>query len=1023
MLPLKETIMHMNKKHDDSERLPIEGAPKDSQKRSGESKPSGHSLPAEQRSSEEYVSDKLTKTTNIFEAFTSDPSDSTENCNADESECEDAVRNLNSIELKAIKAEHLPADFYDDSVAEIYLGNMQQDKNPSSVQAVNEIDTSLSEMSNPFGLDGNAEADFFTAEYGISADVSDTSKNNGSEMKTAEEKTIEEDGKNLSDGSQQAGRVSKKRPLSPFSSLTEETETKKGRLDPEELDKTKEVSESGDAKAPSIELDFNPPVAIVAPLGFGEEFFLGTSPVKNNSNDECSLKNDISSLLDSLDDDVNGGSDFIDSAFDKMKSDILSSHSFKTSDGKNWTFESKADIRNKETQQELKMTSDDHRNQLYEPRPKLFRAKSVEHDLQDFEKVLNSFIEREKTIPPTSEKADKVGYLKRNYHTKQCKQEDGKPCSHVENSEMLRELLDQKTESSQNKTRREIDLSFLKADLLSGKGLSVSSDKILQTKTIDPRLTSIPHVERSADRNVNPSESQTNQISSSERGTNLMSNAMKLFEGDHMSIAEQRKASVTLHHKVSSPDNRDPEGSSIIKEAFDLATELSEGKLEINKRFQNSNQYAQGNMSFGNNEYGGISNNNREILNGLDNKVIKIDPLQNLNSKTPSSQMIGTHTCPNPGCSTLGCSNPTCSNSRLLKIASDGYMTHYPGSQPPLLSGPFPNQSTVPGSRSFGLQPDVERVHQTHAKPPAYFNRPAEGIHGSNFLPSSGMTQSLGMNNRPRSQGHESEFMVQNSHRQMQQYYNRSLTASEQLSNAAYPGIGQRGPLSVQTGFSSMGGSGGGERSVQNMGMQEHLRAMNVQQWYRRRMLAQRAQMSRPMYPQSQVSHPGIANGQRFSGRFMGQIQNSNPANHPQYRQPYQGHFDPYEGQNQGHVHPQGQGQPMSFNGENIGHLPHQQKSLPQHNGYMNTSQGNPSTSINSASDLLGISGDSNSQYQNKSQFYDSFTSRPGSVGVTAFTETHPTDSSISFNAHAQHNGATANTSSVPSPDLFPFDF
>lgn len=822
---------------------------------------------------------------------------------------------INNQKTYVARTHSLEYDLSGDGIAEIYLGNVNGQLNTEKGSAG--TDSNISEMASSIGQ----------------AEELDCTARSVSPHKNNEESSHDDCGllpnntHTALNGNKQSQNVvdicteTKKRPLSPTDIMNENIEHTNKRIKSEGISYEDTNADAGENKHSGSDgiVDICPPVAIVAPLGFGEDIFINTSPTKDTKSETDCVKNDISSLLDSLDQSDDKTQFLFDSAFERMKSDIFAGQSFKTMDGNNWTFHGKSldgggklgkiinqGTGNDEAQlQSMLRVDSDMIN-----RPQFKRANSVEHDIKDFEKVLNSVIEKANKDPRPNESLSQLFSSKLplsgmdgRVFNKQCHQ----PCTHISNSDLLRELLDQKNDNSntQNKTRHEIDLSFLHSDLISGKGLSVSSDKILQTRTIDPRLTSIPHIDRPS------SEKQTRtmptQCDSSRYDTNVVhmssQNSHRLLEGDPISLAEQRRASVTLHHKVPANDAHDQQNhvvntfgdrddlgtSNIIKEAFDFATELSDNmnvggnssyqnktdtSLPLDPLFQEKfgiNRRSYPRSQEVHSQYDRYRNTNNN------DQIAKLDHVQN-------RQMLRNDRLPD-----------MYSNSGLLTFANINEVDSETN-RPPQLAGPFVKSALNATARPNEHWQSIEQRQRSHmfSNKLETMSTQVDGFPMNNVEqqlkidtgPIQNPTMRLGNQVHRPSMRQMERSMAQKQHPGTEQHVETSMVQKQ------YPGTGHIDTGSLQNQHPGMGHmdtaitqkphqihpSGfvtshmpdmqnsqtfqqdsrmqhnRSDRSMMPpenypMGMQERIRAMNVQQWYRRRM---QAQMNRPTSPQAQ---------------------------------------------------------------------------------------------------------------------------------------------------------------------------
>lgn len=819
--------------------------------------------------------------------------------------------NFNQNILDGIKAEPnsnnsnmLSSDLYDPDITEICLGDFISDKGKSS-----ESDGSLIE------INGSNESPFNDAKKDNDDDKID--------------KTTINDFENMikKDGNADAIHIdSRKRPLSPSRSNTEESECKRVKYDDgNTLANSSSQPQTTQSDIVDAVTDNNLPIAVVAPLGFSEDLFIDAPSLKEKDN--ANAKQDIASLLDTFGDGNEKSLTLFDADFDKIKSDIISSNSFKTPDGNCWTFDmppssfdnlfekepSKSDKKQNISQSEEKLAN------IEETQKKSFQRKpSVEHDIRDFEKVLNNIMQKgSQSINPCTRSQESISThlqytLPRNsVTTSRCHQSPNQPCQHVANSDLLRELLDQKTEttSAQAKRRQEIDLSFLQPDVVAGKGLSVSSDKILQTRTIDPRLTSKPYVESS--RNAVPyasvssaSIAQSTSNSSNMKPTvscNTVVSSMSAL--DPISLAEQRKASITLHHKVppydvpnnsltSLPSNDESATSNIIKEAFDFATEFTDHGYESVRSSNPSPRY--------DNRPHGMNGTNNSQIDTIFTAEQRIRPqndffpngLRNKTAPMLNRQMVGNR--PPLDINSTGLqmkfeesnvrSYDQTSNIRPNSVEQDSSITspnlEFPAVGPHSRSQSFPNSENKAAANgaAYLSDGDIRGMQQSNSisvqvdphfrmdpiQSQSLLGEQFHNVSNRRFMPDSSM------DNSDRSQ--LANMMQRNS----QQKYTVTPSMGFQpnsINPSAYtmPHQGQAmrrpmpGPDLLQIapddpmqsrppdlGSSSRVGMGmvRPDNNLQ-IGMQERIRAMNVQHWYRRRI---QAQMNR--FPQQQHQPP-----------------------------------------------------------------------------------------------------------------------------------------------------------------------
>lgn len=761
-------------------------------------------------------------------------------------------------EISPNSHSNIEKELYDGNIAEIYLaaGSVENTKHSGS------SDSNLSEMSNSFRLMEDAEAD---------CDVrNDTQQQEG----VFEDKTELNEIPNSS-------TENKKRPLSPSFTENEPFENKRIKVEPVSY-----ASNSADESKGSSEgvVDLCPPVAVVAPLGFCEDILMDSSSAKSPRKESDCIKNDISSILDSLEQDNEKNPFLFDAVFEKMKTDIIDGHSFKTLDGNNWTFDGKPSYvaSSSKASENLDIFKSEKENSV---KREFNRANSVEHDIKDFEKVLSSVIEKANKIPKSSESfipkyggALPVSCVQISAPNTQCQQ----PCSHVANSDLLRGLLDQKTENNdkQTKARQEIDLSFLHSELVLGKGLSVSSDKILQTRSIDPRSTFLPHVEK-------PGGASQTKSSDDESKVSNVPTAVKLLEDDKMSLAEQRRASVTLHHKVPSQNSHQIlqrsasteesgafGGTNIIKEAFDFATEISGCANDENDN-ASSQQYSVQ-----------TSSRPQGFTNGSLYASAKTGEYLNRNNFDYSLQVDLTQ------------NNQSLRNSRmqnmqvgngLLTFANPGGLQSPGTSLPPQLAGPFMNSAESPVSGQQDVRKQME--FNQRAILSAHSNR--NGPVGSEIQPHPSQNGAVSNDNQMNHLGMSKMNSLQNPlHKQNMSFMAQNPTTGYPLNSAGYNTNMSRnvlsefrqGPGERESNFrygsrhllGQMSRAPSPSENNFPMGMQERIRAMNVQQWYRRRM---QAQMNHPANPQTQqmMQQHTMAQGQGLGSHQMMQGQGMGP--------------------------------------------------------------------------------------------------------------------------------------------------
>ncbi|XP_045209774.2 uncharacterized protein LOC123561461 [Mercenaria mercenaria] len=775
----------------------------------------------------------------------------------------------------------LEEGLYDGDIAEIYLG--EGIGSVEKIKSSEGSDSNLSEMTNSFGPMEDSEVDLKANSLSPNKNQellpsgSDSAQSSVAQIDVAKLKIINQTG---------CPNETRKRPLSPNDFPENTLDSKRVKSEPvtyfdHSLDSDANKGNNNDGV-----IDLCPPVAIVAPLGFCEDIFIDdVASVKNTKDETNCVKNDISSILDSLDQDDDKNLSMFDSVFEKMKTDIIEGQSFKTLDDGKWTFDGKPSnvIENFSKVTKVYKNEDRCENQNVTKTDKdlskkteFKRANSVEHDIEDFEKVLNSVIANASRFPKGNEgvmhkfsTSLPVPGIQSSIHSKQCKQ----PCSHVSNSDLLRELLDQKsdTHDTQTKTRQEIDLSFLHSDLISGKGLSVSSDKILQTRTIDPRLTSIPHVEQVL--NIGQAKlghdiRENNQIS------NHKSNAIKLLEGDHISLAEQRRASVTLHHKVPSHEQQthqsnmfnegSGDASSIIKEAFDFATEISDLTNDesdsVSSQPANSVPFDARQQMLTIGALHSSPQNENYLNRNSYNKNLKIDPMQN-QQMLRNSRMQEMH-----------------SGNGLLTFANPNGIPTSDPNLPPQLAGPFMNSPENPNARSH----DIRQQHDPNQRA-ALLSRKVENMspHGNRLLSANSEMQSLKgsfehmqnpnmMHTNPMKQLHmgpmDPSRNTNMAQRQTPPYMGHNISAgypttvaarANQLPRSNISDLGLHSQEKMHSyryepglPMNQMSRAMIPPENNYSMGMQERIRAMNVQQWYRRRM---QAQMNRQVNPQTQM--------------------------------------------------------------------------------------------------------------------------------------------------------------------------
>lgn len=314
----------------------------------------------------------------------------------------------------------------------------------------------------------------------------------------------------------------------------------------------------------SSAVDTCPPVAIVTPMGLREGFMSETVSIKgetNNGDDINALKSDINAILDSFDadsEDVKNKESFdnikekqpslklTDLEFEKFKNDLLSEQCFKTLDGNKWTFS--------DTGGQSSLVSGEK------------KLSNVQTEIGAFEKVLNNFMQKTTNEQTRVEKAVSDFRVPNQKPFKNCYRKDfdhNDPNVILSNSELLRELLEDKpakTLSTKNNIKRgtSVDLSFLKTDMLTKNQNPISVSSVLKTKTIEPialspKMAKSEHVTKPADGCNYDGDTDTNDILQiTVPNENEPETATKAVDHGPLSLAEQRRASVTLHHKVPS---------------------------------------------------------------------------------------------------------------------------------------------------------------------------------------------------------------------------------------------------------------------------------------------------------------------------------------------------------------------------------------------------------------------------------------------------------------------------------------
>ncbi|KAL4228561.1 hypothetical protein ACF0H5_011611 [Mactra antiquata] len=853
-------------------------------------------------------------------------------------------------------------ELYDQDITEICLDQYVDDKDNTS----NAHDDDLTEMNAPIKIE--------------------TEEINESKNTISKDKAKDCDTESLQvPGCNKINQVdTKKRVLSPNRDENDGTDCKRFKFDDTNIAKTTQSQSQNYGDMSETMSDNNLPIAVVAPLGFNEDLFMDPPSLKGKD-DVTDMKQDITSLLDSFGDNDEKSLTLFDADFDKIKSDILSTQTFKTADGSNWTFDlqnsgfdnifDKEPLKSDRNQNTKTVNDSNKKVEEIQPQKSFQRQPSVEHDILDFEKVLNNVLQKKsQNIKPCGNSVEpastKMQYTlpRCSLTTNKCNPGPNQPCQHVANSDLLRELLDQKTESTsaQAKRRQEIDLSFLQPEVLAGKGLSVSSDKILQTRTIDPRLTSVPYIERSrnsvpfspvsstavskpsvSSMSITPSVEQTMHSVSSSTNTSMPST-------DPISLAEQRRASVTLHHKVppygsseklvtSSSQMDDESGTSnIIKEAFDFATEVTD--------------------SFNN-----VHTNNRsprfeDHFNGMDRRVTTPTGLMSANEQIPRSQngfppdsfrndkgvslfnrqMMGNVPMRNVN------------SSGLVMKTEDPLSLNFDQSRGPNKSMPHPNnfESLAQPARPQGFDNLANNIHPNGTNGSFQMDRDIRGLSnissmagkvGNQFpqdhLQSKGLSEeqsrympNSSVNNTNGS--HAASFMQRGNHQQINMgssmgytsntldHSRHQMTQQGQPMRMAMPGndllqIAPDDPMQRHLSGNNSAGRSSigmvGSDSTLQIGMQERIRAMNVQQWYRRRM---QSQMNR--FPQQQMmmqrpsvgpggfpgreqlrhqTHPSAINNPRLSANIGMQ-----PYNYPQGHSQVQNQYHNKMGQGQGQM-------------------------------------------------------------------------------------------------------------------------
>lgn len=298
-------------------------------------------------------------------------------------------------------------------------------------------------------------------------------------------------------------------------------------------------------------IETNTPVAIVTPMGLREDFQPDTNVTKGERDNEKEieeLKSDISAILDSFEDDDVKSKEvdqrpslkLTDFEFEKFKNDLFSEQSFKNLDGNNFSL------------------PNNNNTKLVR------RASSVESDIGDFEKVLSKFIKNSSENNVSTSTFSSVNRIPVQKPFKGYRKDfdPTDPSVVLSNSELLRELLEDKPDKNKTNSKRpaSVDLSFLKTDMLASKRNSVPVSSVLKTKPIDPTTIS-PQAfcggnvtkDKMLYDNFKPKCNEIpDKVQISVPSENVSGSDSKAVDHGPLSLAEQRRASVTLHHKVPS---------------------------------------------------------------------------------------------------------------------------------------------------------------------------------------------------------------------------------------------------------------------------------------------------------------------------------------------------------------------------------------------------------------------------------------------------------------------------------------
>ncbi|XP_052254508.1 homeotic protein female sterile-like isoform X2 [Dreissena polymorpha] len=311
----------------------------------------------------------------------------------------------------------------------------------------------------------------------------------------------------------------------------------------------------------NIAIDLCPPVAIVTPLSHKNDISKETISIKSVNGTKDTIKTNTNGISESLSDIkptvkectkeksfINEESLFLsDSDFEKFTNDLFSEQSFQTSDGSNWTFQRTDSFAYQSNDQSVNVEK---------------KTLTFEAQLEDFEKILDKFIQSDADRPDTKS-AINGRFLGSTVHvtsttsTAKFKPKLDSISQNVtlpqpdilRNSELLRELLENDTDTSlksQNSAKRpvSVDLSFLNSDTIYSNRSASSASTILKTKTIDPIPTGELLMISTSDASSKPDSVNFTE--------SLDSESCDTKSADHgpLSLAEQRRASVTLHHKV-----------------------------------------------------------------------------------------------------------------------------------------------------------------------------------------------------------------------------------------------------------------------------------------------------------------------------------------------------------------------------------------------------------------------------------------------------------------------------------------